>query len=471
MLKTRIFKIFVLVVLIVGTVTVFSGCTNNQATTKLRVPSFVNVQKDENRTLLITDDNVLAESYIFGISENPHALDLSLDRFLTYTSINPFLDVTSIFTMPKTYYYFVMAVGNNTTHLNSDATSVFCYNNQYVLGTPSLTIDGTNISWGEINNATDYSVYCNDVFVTKTSNTFYNFSSLISQAIPYTFTIVANGTGYYTNSNFSPSVTFKTHLQLSTPTNLSISNLVLRWSEVLNASTYKVLINGNAVNSSTNSLDVSSYVTDVGAYTFQVKSNSYDNYLESNYSTSLTYSKYQQLETPTGAYARINAQSVEFFWQPVANSASYSLMLNGQILISNIYTNAIVVSFEQLGVEGYSSLRRASISIKANAIGYYLESNSSSFSFIYDIFPIYLIDIDLIDFYIFWTPVYQNETYMIEIDGEEYDFSILHDFGVTSFYFKDYYFSYGTHRVKIKAYLNEDVFLYSSEFDVSLENS
>lgn len=374
-------KILILLIIIFAT-PLFFACSNNSQKVELSTLSFVNVVKDDDRTVLVTDNNVFASSYIFGISENSNAMELSLNSFLTYNSTVPYLDVTNVFTMPKTYYFYAIAVGEGI-YESSTATQIYSYDNKYVLGTPSVKIVGTNLSWTEINNATDYSIYCNNNFIAKALNTFYDFSVLITQAIPYEFKIIANGTGYFTSSNFSPSIYYTSHLKLTTPTSLVIdSNQNLTWQSVTNAVNYTVLINGTQILTSTNFVNLSNYLNQVGEYFIQVKANAYSNYLESDYSLVKTYTKNGQLENPQNIYYIINGNNIEIYWDSVENASSYTIKIDGQIFSSNIYENCVAISFSSLNVSSISQLRQKNIQIKANGIGLYLESGYSSVTFV-----------------------------------------------------------------------------------------
>ena len=191
----------------------FGGC---QVIIQLNEPSFVNFQinEDTGEQMLVTENNVFASGYIFGVStvyENGNT-----SNFLRYrTGRNkPYLDVTDIFLNAQTYYFYAQAIGVND-YLSSDISEVFSYTIQYKLGTTTLALSGTHLSWTTVENANVYVIYANNNVIAEVSANSYDVANFIegyNKNDPINFHVVCKQNGNYLRSASSNVVTYTDHL-------------------------------------------------------------------------------------------------------------------------------------------------------------------------------------------------------------------------------------------------------------------
>lgn len=76
------------------------------------------------------------------------------------------------------------------------------------LDTPVITLDGNVVSWSAVANASYYSVYTNGTYLINVSNTKINLFDSITEAGTYTVQVKARGTGNYSDSELSNSITY-----------------------------------------------------------------------------------------------------------------------------------------------------------------------------------------------------------------------------------------------------------------------
>lgn len=367
--KTSLFVFLAALILLFAPI--FSAC---QGKIKLSKPSFVNFQVNNTtgEQLLITDNNIYAREhggFLFGISTFYNGADTK--NFLTYKTDVPYLNVTEIFKNAQTYYYYSQAIGGGN-YLTSDISEIKTTTIEYKLGTPTLEMSGTVISWTPIANANKYIVYCNDIVVTEVEQTSYDFSTYINMqnsVDPYVFKVACKQNNNYLKSAKSNAKTYTEHLILKTPTNLYVSggtNKTLSWSLVPHCNLYQVVINGDqVVETPTNSLNVTSYITDAGAYTFKIKAVGQDNFKSSSFSSLYTYNYTKTLATPTDLAVQDMGTYFQLTWTAVEHADEYYLYLNGEQFVVNdssgvnspIVTNSVIVHYDDLSAYNLAELK------------------------------------------------------------------------------------------------------------------
>ena len=117
------------------------------------------------------------------------------------------------------------------------------------LDTPVCSLSGDTLSWSAISNAASYTLYVdNAVSQTGITALTFDLSTLTSlSATAHTVQLKAIGTGYYTDSSLSNSVSYTPMEQLSTPSNVSISGTDVSFDEVENAESYEFFANGTSI--------------------------------------------------------------------------------------------------------------------------------------------------------------------------------------------------------------------------------
>lgn len=384
-IKTVSFVFFALALLLASPF--IAGCKQKQ---RLEQPSFVNFQVNEDvgKQYLITDKNVVAKGYKFFVSNYYDGKDTS--QFIEFVTDKNYLDVTNIFKNAQQYYFYVIAIGNEN-FLSSKPSEVFSYTIKYKLDQPSITLSGTTLSWSKVQNADKYLIYANDVLKTEVDGTTFDIRSLITENVPYRFKVACKANGNYLRSSDSVTVEYTDHLKLESPKNLVLSSTeqtkILSWKAVENCSTYQVTINKSITVDveGKNTLDVTSYFTSLGEYTFSVKAVGKGYFISSAQSSAISYTYTKKLDTPTAVRCVVNGESVEVSWKMVEFAQEYVLKINSKEFVLNeetgvnspITTNSIILTFDDLQISNKSELENIAIQVMAKGYNYYLDSNWS----------------------------------------------------------------------------------------------
>ena len=403
----------------------FSGCQKDDKI-ELNAPVSVNFDRNEDteKQIIYTQSNPFASSYLFGISENENA---EIDDYIKYRTENNYLDVTDIFVNAKTYYFYAQYIGTDK-YLSSKISPIETYTVQYKLDTPNITLDGTIISWLAVPNADSYSIYSkvrnNIEIINSTSNTTFDIASDVNKKITQenveesiSYFIVATSQGNYLRSTQSNIVTYSAFLQLEAPSNVQFvasgANKFLQWKEVEHCDNYIIRINyTNEISISSSQCtknglnlkyDLANYLEEhgLGDYAFCIKANNTNNYLASTYSNEVYYTYTKQLETPSNVVITDQNPNVLITWSEVENANQYELYYSDitnnyalkKFVVNNggvegiITTNSIVITYEQLNINAFSTIKnsRFLIQIKAKGYGYYLDSNLSTSKIINEI--------------------------------------------------------------------------------------
>ncbi|MDD3920307.1 MAG: fibronectin type III domain-containing protein, partial [Eubacteriales bacterium] len=190
-------------------------------------------------TLLIMHWNAVADASYYRFYRNG-----------VYVESTPYVNYTSMGLDPDTVYGFkVVAVNANGT-LGEYSQNVYA---RTLLSPPSglrvaeTTTVSIKVCWDAVEGASNYRFYRNDVFVGRTSNTYYTSTGLDPDTL-YRFKVLAenvNGSG----GELSTTLLGRTAVQLPAPQGLTATDttsdfITLSWDAVAGASYYRFYQNG-----------------------------------------------------------------------------------------------------------------------------------------------------------------------------------------------------------------------------------
>ena len=226
-------------------------------------------------------------------------------------------------TEPGIYIIRVRANGNGTAFLDSEFSTPYSYVISRILAMPTgLLINGANLSWNAVPNADSYTVSVDGAEHKAFTNSF-SLQGLTEPGI-YNIKVRADGNGtVFLDSEFSVSYSHLVSQTLPAPTGLRIDGTNLRWSAVLNAVSYTVLINGteHTVTGTSHSL----LGLPAGIYTVSVRANGNRvTFLDSEFSSSYSH-VVQTLSAPSG----LRIEGTNLRWNAVPNAAGYTVVING----------------------------------------------------------------------------------------------------------------------------------------------
>lgn len=168
------------------------------------------------------------------------------------------------------------------------------YNLVTELETPNTYLNGSIVEWGEVQNATQYSIHITGAGTKQIAqaSTSIDLRSYFSTPGTYTIKVRAeDNTGTYEGSEYaSESITLT---RLSAPS-ISLSNSTLSWSSISNARGYEIYINNSKYTSTTGtSYSLSSLKNSYGLGTYSIyvvaKANTTGIYLDSSSSNTISY--------------------------------------------------------------------------------------------------------------------------------------------------------------------------------------
>ena len=518
-------KLYLLFAIIVGIMFApfFAGCGEEiKITLKQPVNFGYEVNQETGEQVLVVEENPFASSYVFGVCTTKY--DNNLSNFLRYefparytttyqgqqvAVSHNFFDVTNIFKNAQTYYYYVQYKGQGK-YLNSPISEVKSVNITYKLEAPYLSLTNTTLSWTSISNASTYTVYSiidgKRESVATTQETSYDIAEYLSDKIAENLSsqiellVYCNNTQNYLRSADSNIIVYNKHLQLAAPSNVRISNIegedYICWNPVKNCSSYTLKVNNthteilqaNQLEKNGNAFKygLQKYYDEygLGDYTFCIKSNNSENFVESDYSSVVTATITKKLDTPQNVRCVVDASTVDIMWDAVDNAQEYEveytdifdnnkikkLVLNsGSGIESSIIRNYITVTYQQLNIISGSQLQSDSYVIRIKAIGYnyYLTSDYSNEKTV-------VLKYQTLD-----APVLQDDTencllYWNAIDGaKNYRIVVMHNSNAetvnisnTSFDYSAYLMDIGTYEFScIAVAYNED---YNSTYSNSI---
>lgn len=147
---------------------------------------------------------------------------------------------------------------SNGNYDYSDVTTIY-FRNYLTLETPTVTVNGTIVSWTKVENAVDYTIKIDGRIISKnvTAESF-DVSPYVAEVKTYTIAVVANANGWYYESAEGTATFVKTGA-LSSPVPTA-SGSVVSWTKVLGATAYDVYVGGEKV------LTVTETTADISAH-------------------------------------------------------------------------------------------------------------------------------------------------------------------------------------------------------------
>ncbi len=376
---------------------------------------------------VLTIDNAEADKtrgYIFGFFDGEFEKDAEgndiydLEKFNKLTILNNNLkpsqslgvcDITGLVSQPKTYYFYVQALGagfktiNGTKYnfQNSEPSQVYVYNVVGNLNSLSVENSGNIISWQAVENVKEYEVLfstnnTNFSKIARTNNTTCNLEELAGFTVPtgtYYIKINAIANDYYISCE-SEVLTLTNIVTLSTPLGLEVdASFLASWDSVNYAESYEltlILPSGEEkliCNIAQLEYDLSSEINSIGKYYLKVKAVANGTTAISGYySDYISFTKTQQLESPTNLTYSYIGYYVKLSWDPVEGAESYSIFLTvgsknltyTNSCTSNNYTISLKDIVRNLNLEGAieegEKFNSFKLSLKANGYDYYLPS-------------------------------------------------------------------------------------------------
>ena len=141
----------------------------------------------------------------------------------------------------------------------SDVTTIY-FRNYLTLEAPTVTINGTIVSWTKVENAVDYTIKIDGrIISTNVTAESFDVSPYVAEVKTYTIAVVANANGWYYESAEGTATFVKTGA-LSSPVPTA-SGSVVSWTKVLGATAYDVYVGGEKVLTVTETTaDISTYL-------------------------------------------------------------------------------------------------------------------------------------------------------------------------------------------------------------------
>lgn len=171
-------------------------------------------------------------------------------------------------TEPGEYKINVKAISSTTDFSDSKlSNTITIVLEAETLLPPFIKLDGNVISWQEVDNATKYEIYVDEVLVATQSELSYEIQVDDYNQHKITVKAVAEST-LFAPSEFSNEITYeKQKIQLATPV-VSVSKNAVSWQSVEGAGSYEVYVNETLVSTQT---EVTFEIAEYGKFNVQVK--------------------------------------------------------------------------------------------------------------------------------------------------------------------------------------------------------
>ena len=163
---------------------------------------------------------------------------------------------------------------------------------QQTLAAPTISIDGTVVSWNAVANADGYRVYVGGVAVGEViTATTFNLATLNLGVGTHAIQVRAIGSGDFTDSELSTSVDFAVAPEELAAPDISIDGTVVSWDAVANADGYRVYVGGVAVGEviTATTFNLAALNLGVGTHTIQVRAIGSGDFTDSELSTSVAF--------------------------------------------------------------------------------------------------------------------------------------------------------------------------------------
>ena len=355
----------------------FVGCDEGNTSAQvdnqemLLTPSTPTIEKIDDRIIVSTSKVLNASNYQFTINN------------VNFTVNSNVFDCTNYIIASGEYSIKVTAIGDGIKYLNSYTSSSASYVLTEQLSSPTISISNNKLYITRIENASNYEIYLNDVFVKKTTDISVDLSFFDFKVGENVFKVKAVGNSIYKNSNFSNQTLHFVSSKLEKVFDLNITNqnskYILSYNEVQNATNYVIVVNNeNYINTDKTIVDISSMLSQIGNYQIKVKAISTNVYYVDGEFAETEYSVTEKLDAPTLSY-QLNTSYVQFEWQNVLNAKTYSMYINNQLYPRLVWTqndDKLISLISKDYLNRYS--KPLNICIKANGYNFYLDSDNSN---------------------------------------------------------------------------------------------
>lgn len=153
-----------------------------------------------------TNLSITNDTLSWSVVANATSYDIYSGNTLVGSSITNSYNLSSLSSIGS---YTIRVVAKASGYLDSDMSSSVSYVVSQ-LSAPTISFDGSNLSWSAISNASAYEIYIDDVLYTTTSNLTYNLDSALTQTKTYTFKVKATSNyNKYKTSAFSNTITYE----------------------------------------------------------------------------------------------------------------------------------------------------------------------------------------------------------------------------------------------------------------------
>lgn len=211
-------KKFLLVLALLSALTI-TGCDDSDKKLgTLSAPQEVIVKPDGDRSLIIFDEVENAEYYNIYINDVAITVKSSGSGTIQF-------DASKIINLPKTYTVKVKACADK--YFDSTFTDADPYEHTNTLQAPIINVDGTNLNWNKVTNASFYEIVVdtfNPNVTTKhrSSTNSFNFSKILLRKGEYVFKVRAfSENNEYLTSSYSNQIKYTHSVDIITPYNLA----------------------------------------------------------------------------------------------------------------------------------------------------------------------------------------------------------------------------------------------------------
>ena len=318
-------------------------------------------------------------------------------------------DLTALLASVGEYSIKLCAIGDGKRYVDSPYGN-FTYTNTLTLAMPKNLSVAPNdsavvCSWDRVAYADSYTVEIGNSSFTTTRN-LADITQYVSEVKQHLVYVKANGSGGFLDSQ-KVSATYDTVEKLDTP-QLLMNNAAksVSWSEVPNATTYSVAVNGApcATELSGTTYDFSNQISGVGRYVITIQANQNGNYQTSDCAVGY-YNETLKLSTPI-----VRISGTQICWDAVENAESYSIFIDGNLKDASI-TNL------QIDILAYcAEVKDYTISVMANSVGYYGSSDRSSVTYSH-VSQHNQVVLKVENLTISWQSVLTATSYTVTVDG------------------------------------------------------
>ncbi len=343
-----------------------SGFYTASSVAEISYTNLFQLSKAANLAVCAVDNTVYASwqqvpfatSYAFTI-------DGSSEQKVSLTVCSNRVNITEYIADVDTYTIKVCALAESG-FTASEYTS-YIYNTTSTLATPTLTLNGSVVSWVFEENALSYSISVNDEVVeAEYTSASFDVGTIATEVGSYS--VQANSNGCYLQSQVS-TVKYLKYCQLSSP-ELTLTENILSWNAVTNAINYTIYFNDGLFSNiyTGTQIDLSAEIAESGQYTITVSANA-NGFYTASATSSVQYGISTSLSSTT-----LDLIDTTVHWQAVLGAESYTVSVDG-VVVSNSEVGT------SLDLSSFLTGDSHTISVFANATETYLAGNPATITY------------------------------------------------------------------------------------------